>query len=144
MFFRPKNRIMTGAARLLAALFLLAQAFPWPASGKTDPGAVRAAAIAAPQALEVCPHHPEGCPRDCMCPKTKVEADGPDSGTLTGPALTRCASESRAAPPESAAIFIVPEPPAFRLPAPIQPAPLRPARQPLPGFRAAPDKIPIA
>ncbi len=46
--------------------------------------------------IATCPHHPDGCPKDCMCPKTYVEVgrayDAQDRPTLEQPYLATCTS----------------------------------------------------
>src|SRR3954463_10544662 len=44
--------------------------------------------------LITCPHHPEGCPKDCLCPKTYITADedtgGQSPSALRQPRLAAC------------------------------------------------------
>jgi hypothetical protein len=133
-----------GALLLLFAC-LLSQAVSWPAHNqKAGGGEAAAAAIAVAQVRETCPHHPEGCPPDCLCPKDSRAAGATESEFPSGPAFTRCAGKALADAPAPGGLFsweatitaVAPDP--FRYL--ILPAPTRPA----PGFRAEAGKIPIA
>ena len=57
---------------------------------------VKDVAISVPKMIATCPHHPDGCPKDCMCPKTFLTLGGHDdderraSGSLHEPAWVTC------------------------------------------------------
>jgi hypothetical protein len=141
--FKAKPARAWGALILLFACFL-SQAMPWPAQPREAAGEAAAAAILAPHARETCPHHPEGCPPDCLCPKDHVDAGAAALDYPTGAALSRCAGKAPAeapAPcglwlPEEAALAERPDP--FRYLIPSTPS------RPLAGYRAESAKIPIA
>lgn len=71
--------------------------------------AVASAAIHAGHALEVCPHHPQGCPKDCMCPKVKLEdsGSGVPASDLAQPFLTQCTEKGPSDIPAPAAPFLI-------------------------------------
>ncbi len=53
-------------------------------------------AISMSRIIETCHHHPHGCPKDCMCPKTYLtvgddeQGGQPASGIVREPALVTC------------------------------------------------------
>ncbi len=57
-----------------------------------------------PGEREICEHHPEGCPKACLCPKIRVQSDGsvaeesPLQARTRGPALTACSEGAQHAP----------------------------------------------
>jgi hypothetical protein len=135
------------AAVILLLACILSQAVPWPPharAGEKAVGEAAAAAIALPQARETCPHHPEGCPPDCLCPKDRVDAGAADAEYPSGAALSRCAGKTLADAPAAGGLFLPEDPVLAVLLDPFSyltlPAPCRPA----PGFRAESGKIPIA
>jgi hypothetical protein len=133
------------AALILLLACILSQVMPWPPHAPEKAGGeAAAAAIALPQARETCPHHPEGCPPDCLCPKDRADAGAADAEYPSGAALSRCAGKTLADAPAAGALFL-PEAPilsVLREPSSslTRPAPCRPG----PGFRAESGKIPIA
>lgn len=130
-------------AGLLLA-FVLAQALPWLGFGPAAPRtAVQAAAIAAP-GLEICAHHPEGCPRDCLCPKIHQEDEAGPAGILAGPALVECTGKAGPASTAPAGLFLLPGPIEASLLHRIQTLPAPRVEATAPGFRPFPGKIPIA
>ena len=133
----------TAVCALLLAL-LAGQALPWLSFGqRQDPGAIQATAIAAP-GPETCHHHPEGCPRDCFCPKIHADADEAPSGSLAGAALGRCTERGGSTAPAPSAPCLIPAPIETVMPDRSRPLP-SPAPQAIaPGFRPAPGKVPIA
>ena len=99
-----------------------------------------------------CNHHPQGCPADCLCPKTgfvgeKVsktpEHPGVADARLTGTSWVEC-SEARGMTAPSFAVYLpeaAREIRIFEISEPfVTPAPA-PARE---GLRAPPAKVPIA
>lgn len=73
------------------------------------------AAISVPRTIAVCPHHPHGCPKDCMCPKTYItvgvaaENDsgrGENPGTLQEPAWVTCTQQGPQSLTPSFAVFL--------------------------------------
>lgn len=65
-----------------------------------EPAAVESARIEAPSAAhEICHHHPEGCPKDCFCPKITTRGEPAahadhDHPLLKEPLLVRCTEGS--------------------------------------------------
>lgn len=57
-----------------------------------------------PGEREICEHHPEGCPKACLCPKIRVQADGslaeeaPLQPRAQGTTLTACSEGPDQAP----------------------------------------------
>lgn len=142
-FFRAPIRSLAGVATLLA--LIVAQLLPWPALGPgRAAGAAKTAAIAVPQAPETCPHHPQGCPPDCHCPKIHHDAGEDGAGTLAGPALVRCTALGDSLTPAAPGLFLPPHPPAVRFPDREQALRLSAAQATARGFRPLPAKIPIA
>lgn len=143
--FQGMLRARAWAALMLLIACVLSQVMPWPAHARgTAEGEAAAAAIALPQARETCPHHPQGCPPDCLCPKDRVDAGAADAGYPEGAALSSCAGKTWADAPAAGGLsFTEPSILAVR-PDPFRyldlPAPSRPS----PGFRADSGKIPIA
>jgi hypothetical protein len=135
-----RHRLFAGLA-LLA--LVVAQVLPWPPVRGPSAGAARSAAIAGSRTPAICPHHPQGCPRDCLCPKLHPDADGEGSAVAAGPALVQC-TERGVWAPDAPGICLPALPFAIRIPEPIGilrgPAPAATAK----GFRPAPGKIPIA
>lgn len=99
MASRSKSLSVRITALVLLAAFLGAQALTWVVPRKL--GAVESVAIAAGEALEFCPHHPEGCPKECTCPKIRSEADSKDEGAMRQATLERCAGKAKSAVPEA-------------------------------------------
>jgi len=64
--------------------------------------------IRAKQKIEICPHHPHGCPRDCMCPKiaSAEVSQGKGSGFLREPAFVICTEQGAKGTSPSAPIFL--------------------------------------
>lgn len=62
--------------------------------------------------IETCHHHPHGCPKECLCPKTLVtigeESGTPaeNSGTLHEPAWVTCTEQGPESLTPSFAVFI--------------------------------------
>jgi hypothetical protein len=114
--------------------------------GHEDKEAV-AHAIEVPGAKEICHHHPEGCPKDCFCPKitSGIEPESPHTGTLREPALVNCTEDAAVSASPQFSIFL-PDPvwemlqalEAIGLLKPVDPRGL-----PNP-FRDPPQKVPIA
>ncbi len=72
----------------------------------------RDVAISMPKTIVVCHHHPRGCPKDCLCPKTHVAAHDNHSqtaGTLNEPNLVNCTEQGAQSTVQGFAVFI-PEP----------------------------------
>lgn len=68
-------------------------------------------AISVPRVIAVCPHHPHGCPKDCMCPKTYITVGGDSDdvealGTLNEPALVTCTKHGPQSLTPSFAVFL--------------------------------------
>ncbi len=113
------------------------------------------AAITAPDVIATCPHHPHGCPKDCMCPKTYVtvvngDAHDDDSGGLTGTALVTCTEQGPQSLTPSFAVFIPgmkENLPAFSAGIPLTPEKkkppfpifFRPLRKKFPSFKITPS-----
>jgi hypothetical protein len=130
---------------LASLAFLVAQALPWPAFGPgRAPGAAKAAAIEMPQALETCPHHPQGCPPDCRCAKIHQDPGGEETGAISGPALVRCTALGDSITPAPPGPFLPAGPIAIRFPERLHALPAFFSQATAPGFRPAPAKIPIA
>ena len=62
--------------------------------------------------LETCPHHPHGCPKECLCPKTLtrlgeagVRTENP--GTLNEPSWVTCTEKGPQSLSSAFALFIV-------------------------------------
>ena len=71
---------------------------------------VEQAAIAV-STLEVCPHHPQGCPKSCLCPKThlRVEKGGTTPArpsTLNEPSWVTCNEGNPANAPQFFGLFL--------------------------------------
>ncbi len=66
-------------------------------------------AEAIPMGVAICPHHPLGCPKDCLCPKTWKPADAESEyeGTLNEPALTACTSKATHDAPSAPPLFVL-------------------------------------
>jgi hypothetical protein len=141
-FLSARIRSLAGFASLLA--LVVAQVLPWPAfvPGRAT-GAVQAAAISTPRGMETCPHHPEGCPPDCSCPKLHTDPGEAEGGTLAGPALARCTAMGTAVSPAAPEVFLPACPIAFAIPERWQSLPASPRQATAKGFRAPPAKIPI-
>jgi len=135
-------RSLAGFASLL--IFVVAQVLPWPAIG---PGlassAVQAAAISAPRTVETCPHHPQGCPPDCLCPKIHTDLGQEETGTLAGPALVRCTALGDSITPAAPGPFLPANPITFRFPDRTHALPAFAQQATTGGFRPLPAKIPI-
>jgi hypothetical protein len=74
--------------------------------------AVELAAIDTPKSLETCHHHPQGCPKDCFCPKTTVrveaaeDASAPVSGILQESSWVNCNEEGSTSTAPAYAVFV--------------------------------------
>jgi hypothetical protein len=70
-------------------------------------------AISVPKTVEVCHHHPQGCPKSCMCPKMHMamghDAPSKAAGTLNEPTLVNCTEQGPQSTVQGFAVFI-PEP----------------------------------
>jgi hypothetical protein len=145
---RPSERILPARAWTALTLLcacILSQAVPWPPHARGSAGGeAAAAAIVVAQARETCPHHPEGCPPDCLCPKDPADAGAAAAEYPSGAALSRCAGKTPCEAPAAGGLFLPEGSLIAALPDPyrylILPAPSRPS----PGFRAESGKIPIA
>lgn len=135
-------RRLAGFASLL--IIVVVQVLPWAAfaPGRV-PGQVKAAAIGAARALEICPHHPQGCPPDCHCPKVRPDADEEATGTLAGPALVRCTALGDPLTPADPGPCLPAGPIAFRFPERMHALPAFAHPATAWGFRPLPAKIPI-
>jgi hypothetical protein len=142
MASRAKSLSARAAALLLLAAFLAAQFLP--IAGPKAGGAVEATAIETGAALEFCPHHPEGCPKECMCPKIRSEADSDDVGSVRQPTLARCSGKAKVPAAEALGGGLPLEPDRIALLPRAEPvAPAR-ATTPSDPFREDPAKVPIA
>jgi hypothetical protein len=97
--------------------------------------------------LITCPHHPYGCPKDCLCPKSYVPTDegesAPSPSALRQPRLAACTSHQDFVP--DGIPLLLPRPASLRLRCEPE------ARLPKEGIAAThsghtrpPRKIPIA
>ena len=63
--------------------------------------------------IETCHHHPHGCPKECLCPKTLITigekgcAPAENPGTLHEPAWVTCTEQGPESLTPSFAVFIV-------------------------------------
>ena len=68
--------------------------------------------IKTPEEFLICEHHPQGCPKQCACPKTPRLAGEAHADALLppeGPAITRCAEKDpRQAPPVLSLLLLEP------------------------------------
>jgi hypothetical protein len=106
-------------------------------------------AISLPRTIAVCPHHPHGCPKDCMCPKTYITVGGDSddvevSGSLHEPAWVTCSGPGPQSLTPSFAVFL----PELQETVPVFATSifiLSEGNNSLPdSFREPPQKIPIA
>ncbi len=136
-------RRLAGSASLL--IIVVAQVLPWAAFAPGRlPSPVKAAAIGSARAMEICPHHPQGCPPDCHCPKVHPDADEEETGTLAGPALVRCTALGDPITPGAPGPCLPASPFAFHFPERLQALPAFAHPATVRGFRPLPAKIPIA
>jgi hypothetical protein len=116
-------RILALGGILAAWLLNFAVALEWNAGELRGPSAtpVEAAAIDAPAAsigIETCHHHPEGCPKSCLCPKTRIVPEGassvasdesvasPREATLNEPSWVTCSEDAPHAWSPAFAVYI--------------------------------------
>ena len=68
--------------------------------------------------IATCPHHPHGCPKECMCPKIYVTVGDTDhdeqeaSGSLREPTLVTCTESGAQSLTSFHAVFLPATPPA--------------------------------
>jgi hypothetical protein len=115
---------------------------------------VAAAAITTGPSLETCAHHPDGCPKSCLCPKThvhpesetgSVDAQAARYGSVLGEtSWTTCNDEGSPSVSPVFAVFLTE--PAFQVPNLQTTGSLTCSGTPVPRAvpSAPPQKIPIA
>ncbi len=110
---------------------------------------VAAAAIRIDKTLEICPHHPEGCPKSCLCPKTRIHMDESNdsapqhSSTLNEPSWVTCNEGGTSLNAPAFALFIATEGVEIPWFASIQQILVLPDFLPRSISAAPPQKIPI-
>jgi hypothetical protein len=95
--------------------------------------------------IGVCPHHPHGCPKECMCPKTYLRVGDSDDedGALRSPSLVACTESDSEFPSPSFAVFIAETPATLNVCSPVSSLSLRKALALPSPLREPPQKIPI-
>jgi hypothetical protein len=145
---------MTSFTRWIARLMLLsACACHWAGLGvqafRSESKAgdvVERSAIHGVAPFGVCEHHPDGCPRVCLCPKIDPagrDGDGESLGRVREPSLVNCTAQGPMGELPAFDMFI---PGSSALPQmPVSDAPLLIAYRgaPLSFYRDPPEKIPI-
>jgi hypothetical protein len=84
-----------GAFSLFLAFFMHSTLWGMRGFAALKESALSATVIEVPKAVETCPHHLHGCPKDCMCPKTyEVPGEQAPNESLVGvvrePSLVAC------------------------------------------------------
>jgi hypothetical protein len=137
------------ALLLFCACLIQASALAAGVARDLRPTPVQKAAIESPKTLETCPHHPEGCPANCFCPKTRIEIEEavampPEkTGDLRETSWVHCNDQGSSSTAPAFAVFVGEQAPVAVLPT----STIRTLRVegvfPTASFTDPPQKIPV-
>jgi hypothetical protein len=113
-FFNPRRKAARAVTLMILCALLATQGMQWyrdiQAMGITGTAKTTDRHRHPPlHSMEICSHHPNGCPKDCMCPKlSATENESPDSknGRVAQPYLARCTEKDSIESPPTFSNFL--------------------------------------